>query len=103
MRKAVTLLLSLVATLAFAQTPPQSNNPNNKEQQQEQTPAMQSPNPEPEQAPAMQSPNPEPAETQPDQPALSNRPEPLARDRDIPLGTEIRAMLDTPLSSRVSA
>ena len=89
MRKAVTLtlLLSLVATLALAQTPPQSNNPNNNDQ---------------EQAPAMQSPNPEPAGTQSDQPALSARPELPARERDIPLGTEIRAALDTPLSSRIS-
>jgi len=89
MRKAVTwtLLLSLVATLGLAQTPPQSNNPNNNGQ---------------EQAPAMQSPNPEPAETQSDQPALSARPELPARERDIPLGTEIRAALDTPLSSRIS-
>lgn len=89
MRKAVTLtlLLSLVATLALAQTPPQSNNPNNHDQ---------------EQAPAMQSPNPEPAETQSDQPALRDRPELPARERDIPLGTEIRAALDSPLSSRIS-
>jgi len=76
-----------VATLALAQTPPQSNNPNNNDQ---------------EQAPAMQSPNPEPAGTQSDQPALSARPELPARERDIPLGTEIRAALDTPLSSRIS-
>jgi len=89
MRRAMTLmlLLSLVATLALAQPPSQSDNPNNNDQ---------------EQAPAMQSPNPAPAETQSDQPALSDRPQPLARERDIPLGTEIRAALDTPLSSRIS-
>ena len=91
MRKAVTLtlLLSLVAALTLAQTPPQSNNPNNNNNDQEQ-------------APAMQSPNPAPAEAQSDQPALSARPEAPARERDIPLGTEIRAALDTPLSSRIS-
>lgn len=95
MRKAVTqtLLLWLVATLALAQTPPQSKSPNNSTSPN---------NNDQEQVPAMQSPDPSPAETQSDQPALNDRPEPPARERDIPLGTKIRAVLDSPLSSRVS-
>lgn len=88
MSKAVTLLLllSLAATLALAQTtaPPASAN---DDQDQVQT---------------NQNPDSAPAETQSGQTSLGRRPEPVANGRDIPLGTEIRATLDTPLSTRIS-
>ncbi len=88
MSKAATLtvMLSLAATLAFAQTQQQSSSAQDDQDQVQTQP----------------SPEPRPAEPQSREAPLSRRPEPSTNGRDIPLGTEIRATLDTPLSTRIS-